>query len=266
MSTYSLGSQDPEITRLELQSDFLEAPTRLLLAGAGITSGMRVLDLGSGLGHVSRAVADLVGPEGEVVGVDADERMVREAQERTSAENVHYMHGEVGAWSDDRPFDALVGRLILFHLADPVGAVRHHLAGLRPGGRVVVLDYDIGSLRSDPPEPVTTRLGEILLEAFRAVGADPTIGARLWGILDDAGVCEVAGFGVQPYLAPRSPVGPMLLAGVLSTLAPAVVAHGIATAEELDVEHLSGRIADALSRSGSVLLPPTLAGVWGTRA
>jgi cyclopropane fatty-acyl-phospholipid synthase-like methyltransferase len=70
MATYSLGPADPEIARLEQQAELLDQATRLLLAESEVAPGMRVLDLGAGLGHVSRAVGDLVGPDGEVVGLD----------------------------------------------------------------------------------------------------------------------------------------------------------------------------------------------------
>ncbi|MGC4111702.1 MAG: methyltransferase domain-containing protein [Nocardioides sp.] len=266
MSTYALGSQDPELARLEQQAEFLETPTRVLLSLCGITPGMRVLDLGSGLGHVARAVADLVGPEGEVVGLDADERMVEEATRRTDDPRVRFVTGDALSWRDGRPFDAVVGRLILFHLPDPANVVRHHLDGVRPGGRVVVLDYDIGTIRSDPTEPLTTWLGAVLVEAFRRVGTDPTIGSRLQGILADGGVSDVQGLGIEPYVAAGSPIGPAMLGGVIRTLAPAIVAHGLATADELDVDKLPSRIAEALDASGSVLVPPALAGAWGRRA
>src|SRR5690349_22220321 len=133
-STYYLGSEDPEIARLEYQAEFLDDATRLLLRIGGIRPGMRVLDLGSGLGHVSRAVGDLVGSDGEVVGIDADPRMVEAARARTSAPHVRFAQADVLGFTDDRPFDAVVGRLILFHLPDPAAAIRHHLQALRPGG------------------------------------------------------------------------------------------------------------------------------------
>ena len=60
-SNYALGSSDEEIACLDAQSASIVAPTRLLLRAAGIGPGMRVLDLGTGLGHVARLVAELVG-------------------------------------------------------------------------------------------------------------------------------------------------------------------------------------------------------------
>ena len=58
---YSLGSDDPEIARLDLQAASFDVATRLLLRSAGIRPGMRVLDLGTGPGHVALAAAELVG-------------------------------------------------------------------------------------------------------------------------------------------------------------------------------------------------------------
>jgi ubiquinone/menaquinone biosynthesis C-methylase UbiE len=69
---YVLGSDTAEIARLDAQAESIAAPTALLLRAAGIAPGMRVLDLGTGLGAVAFAVAELVGAEGAVVGVDQD--------------------------------------------------------------------------------------------------------------------------------------------------------------------------------------------------
>ena len=56
-----------------------------MLTAAGITRGMRVLDLGSGAGDVALTLAQLVGPEGQVVGVDANEAILDTARSRVAA-------------------------------------------------------------------------------------------------------------------------------------------------------------------------------------
>lgn len=270
MTTYVLGSSSPEIARLDAQAEFLREPTRILLASAGLGPGMRVLDLGTGLGHVAAAVAELVGPQGRVVGLDNDPRMLAEAEARTAhLPQVRFVQGDVTTWTagdelgHDGGFDAVVGRLILFHLSDPVAVLRHHLGAVRPGGRVVLLDYDIGGLRAEPMDPVTERMGAVVLAAFRAAGADPTIGSRLQPILRSAGVDGVGGFGLAQFLAPDSPVGPAMLAGVVRSLAPVIVRHGLATEAELGLDTLAERSAAALRDTGSVLVPPLLVGAWG---
>ncbi|MFC4783956.1 methyltransferase domain-containing protein [Nocardioides sp. MAHUQ-72] len=266
MVTYSLGSDDAELERLDVQARFLREPTRLLLEASGIAPGMRVLDLGTGPGDVAVAVAQIVGPSGHVVGLDVDPRMLEVARSRTRhLPHVRFVQGDVTSWRHDEVFDAVVGRLILFHLPDPVGALRHHLQSVRPGGRAVVLDYDIGGLRAQPGEPLTERMAALVIAAFRAAGADPTIGSRLQVILAQSGVEDVAGLGISQYLASDDPVGPAMLSGVVRSLAPVMVAHGLATESELDLDTLAERAVEALRSAGSVLVPPTLVGAWGRR-
>ena len=160
-NAYVLGSDRRELERLDRQAAAIEAATRLLLRQSGVSPGMRVLDLGSGPGHVTHLVAELVGEQGAVVGLERDTAMLDVARERTRARgfaNVSFQEADVTTWSADEPFDAVVGRLILFHLPDPEAVVRHHLRNLRSGGLMLALDYDIGAARSEPPlELVTTR-------------------------------------------------------------------------------------------------------------
>jgi hypothetical protein len=59
--TYALGHSEHELKRLSCQGKVFEAFTRQLLIQAGIHSGMRVLDVGSGAGDSSFLVAELVG-------------------------------------------------------------------------------------------------------------------------------------------------------------------------------------------------------------
>jgi len=261
---YVLGASDQEIERLDRQSASIEPATRLLLRTAGIAPGMRVLDLGTGVGHVATLIADLVGPEGRVIGIDSNVRLLEVATGRAPTRSqLRFVEGDVRSWRDAEAFDAIVGRLILFHLADPVSVLRHHAASLRPGGMVLALDFDLGACRTEPALPLATEALGWVDSAFRSAGANPIIGARLALLLAEAGLAEVQGFGIQGYLAPGHPAGPALLAGVVRTLAPQIVATGAATAEQIDIDTFEARLAAAMQASESVLLPPTLAAAWG---
>ena len=100
---------------------------------------------------------------------------------------------------------------------------------------------------------------------FRAAGADPRIGARLGSMLRAAGYEDVAGFGVQRYLQPDERPE-RLLAGVVRSLAPQILASGIATEEELGLDTLDARLAEAVAAEGAVVLPPCVAGAWAVRS
>src|SRR5713226_8690293 len=80
--SYALGSTDAEHERLIRQATWLAAHTERLFREAGIGPGQRVLDLGSGVGDVALIAARLVGPSGEVVGIERDPRSIALAAAR----------------------------------------------------------------------------------------------------------------------------------------------------------------------------------------
>jgi SAM-dependent methyltransferase len=269
MSNYVLGSDEPEIARLDGQAAVIERATRVLLRAAGIAPGMRVLDLGCGLGHVAFIAAEVVGPEGRVIGIDASARLLAVADERRRAagiEHLRFCEGDVRTWRDEDPFDAIVGRLILSHLPDAVAVARHHMPAIRHGAGVfVAIDFDVGGARAEPQVPLVTQALEWVRGAFRRAGADPTIGTRLAMILGEAGLQEIQSYGLQEYCPPGDPRGPALLSGLVHALAPQIVDAGLATDEQLGLRTLQARIAHATEAAGAVMLPPTVVGAWGRR-
>jgi ubiquinone/menaquinone biosynthesis C-methylase UbiE len=263
---YSLGSDSEELARLDRQAAVIERPTRLLLQAAGLAPGMRVLDLGTGLGHVAMMTGEFVAPAGRVVGIDRAAEMITVARQRAQdagVTHVTFEEGDVNTWRADERFDAITARLLLFHVADPLAVARHHTNNLRPGGTFVAIDFDIGSARSEPAVPIVTEAIRWIQEAFQVAGAWPRIGARLGTILEGARLRGVTTFGVQTYIASHNPAGPGLIAGVVRSLAPLIIRHGIANAEQLSVETLERRIAEQVREADAVILPPTVAGAWG---
>src|SRR5262249_1212528 len=126
-SSYPLGSTDAEQDRLIRQAARLAPLTERFFFQAGIGPGQRVLDLGSGVGDVAMLAARLVGPSGEVVGVERDSRSIIRATARVAAaglHNVNFIQCDVHQVVSNKPFDATVGRFILMFLSDPVAALR----------------------------------------------------------------------------------------------------------------------------------------------
>jgi hypothetical protein len=101
---------------------------------------------------------------------------------------------------------------------------------------------------------------------LRHAAANPLIGSRLGPLLHDAGLTGIETFGIQRYLAPDDPSGPALISGVVNSLAPVIIAGGIATEDELGLDTLRARIAAAVRHSRAVVLPPTVVGAWGRAA
>jgi SAM-dependent methyltransferase len=226
---------------------------------------MRVLDLGSGAGDVAFAVAELVGPAGEVVGVDRSSdsvsRAIARAAERDLS-NVRFVVGDIHDRAAHGPFDAIVGRLVLMYVPDPAAVLRTQASLLRRGGVVVPIEFDLDTARALPPTPLVTQARSWLREAFTAAGIDPALGPRLWATLLDAGLRPHGMLGVQPHSGPDDPDGAALLAGIVRTALPLIERSGAATAAEVGADTLQQRIAQELATTPAVLAHPILMSAW----
>src|SRR5512142_3397577 len=105
---YLLRNDADELRRLERQGAMLRAPSLLLLRHAGIGRGMRVLDLGTAVGELAFLAAELVGPEGEVLGVDRSADALAAAREHAAARglrNVSFAQADIADWDPPGTFD-----------------------------------------------------------------------------------------------------------------------------------------------------------------
>ncbi|OBF36664.1 hypothetical protein A5724_12375 [Mycobacterium sp. ACS1612] len=265
---YVLGSDESEIARLQAQAAILAEPTAFLLQRGGIRAGMRVLDLGSGPGDVAFQVAELVGPEGSVVGVEQDPAQLAAAlqrRDRAGLENVEFREGDARIFVDDKPFDAVVCRLLLMHLPDAVDVLAHQMRNLRTGGVFVAVDYDAGGLRALPEVELYSRTRQWLMAGFRYAQADVCIGMRFPVLFHQAGYQDIGTLGLQSYSSPTNRQGAEYVAGVARAMKRAIVGSGITTEEEMELDTLGQRLGDALSDANAVITMPTVVGGWGRR-
>src|SRR5262245_61059248 len=124
---YPLGHSERELERLAVQARDLAAHTTVLFRRAGISAGHRVLDRGCGAGDVSFIAAEIVGPGGNVVGIDRSPAAVDLARERERSVgqlNLTFKVGDAAKLAIAGEFDVIVGRLVLMYLPDPVKALR----------------------------------------------------------------------------------------------------------------------------------------------
>lgn len=102
-------------------------------------AGDRVVDLGCGFGDTTQRLAELAGPEGEVLGVDVSEPFIevarREAEE-AGAENVRFAVADVQVAEFGETFEYAFSRMGIMFFANPVQALRNVREALAPGGRL----------------------------------------------------------------------------------------------------------------------------------
>lgn len=266
--TYALGHSEQELERLSRQAQVFEPFTRQLLQQAGISTGMRVLDVGCGGGDVAFLVADLVGPSGEVMGVDRATGAVQRATARAQARRVHnvkFLEGDPAEMQFDRRFDAVVGRLVLMYYSDPVDAVRKLAGHVRDEGLIVFQEFDIANCRSLPLAPTFERHVGWIKQSLNASGAQTQLGLEMYSVFLSAGLPgpsmrmdAVVGGG------PDCPAYE-LVAEVTRSLLPVMEKLKITTATDVDISSLAQRLRDEVVASKGVVLSPALIGSWSRK-
>jgi SAM-dependent methyltransferase len=264
--TYALGYSEGEFKRLESQGAFFRDLTEDLLRRGGIVSGMRVLDVGCGVGDVSLLAAELVGPSGTVLGVDRSKDAVSVAHQRAvTAEQpwVRFYATELEAFAAEEKFDAIIGRLILMYLPNPAETLRRLCRYLRPGGIVVFQEMVMPLTHSNPDGKHFHQCRDWIIETFARAGFEVDMGSKLFATFLSAGLHPpqmIAAGRVEG--GPHSPVYDWL-AGVLRSLLPIAERLGVVTAAEVEIETMAERLRnEAVQQNSSIMTPPFI-GAWG---
>jgi SAM-dependent methyltransferase len=104
--------------------------------------GQRVLDIGCGFGDTTQRIAELVGPDGEAVGVDVARRFIETATaeaEQAGVANARFIAADAQATPFDDTYDMAFSRMGTMFFANPVAALRNVRAALVPGGKLVMV-------------------------------------------------------------------------------------------------------------------------------
>jgi ubiquinone/menaquinone biosynthesis C-methylase UbiE len=104
--------------------------------------GERVLDIGCGFGDTTQRIAELVGPSGEAVGVDAAARFIESARaeaEEAGVANARFLVADVQTASLENGFDLAFSRMGTMFFANPVAAMRNVREALVLGGRLAMV-------------------------------------------------------------------------------------------------------------------------------
>jgi ubiquinone/menaquinone biosynthesis C-methylase UbiE len=246
--SYVLGGASAEHERLVRQAPIFNPLTERLFLDAGIGSGERVLDIGSGVGDVAMLAARLVGPSGAVTCIERDAGTVAVARgraKRAGLDNVSFIQGDVANVPSAGLFDVVVGRFILEYVPDPGGVVRSLAALLRPGGVMAFQSvWPLSLIQLTPHLPLRAKCAALMYRTFERAGVHLDIELVLYRIFPAAGLpspnmrIEVA-VGDEPNivrwlhdlfvtLVPRIPKAELNEIGDLDTLAARLEAERIA--------------------------------------
>jgi ubiquinone/menaquinone biosynthesis C-methylase UbiE len=268
-ANYVMGHTDHERRRLALQAAVLNPLTDAFLRRAGISAGMHVLELGCGIGEVSLIAARLVGPHGRVHCIDFDPRALEIAGGRIRSaghDHVTFEQVDVHDHAPERPYDAVIGRLILIHTPDPLPVLRKAAAVLHPGGVAAFHEGDFTCLPPGYPElPLMRRASDWIVECIRRGVPRPNMGTQMFQLMQEAG------FGVPECRAEcvmdggqHSPIYEWF-AETIRSLLPKMEALGIVTAAEVDIDTLADRMrAESVEKCG-VSMSPMMVGAFARK-
>lgn len=269
-NAYALGYSTEEERRLALQAKMFEGLTEDVLRRAGIGAGMRILDVGSGVGDVAFLAARLVGPSGSVVGIDRGEESIETARRRARSlgiENATFVAADVAEFETEQMFDAIIGRLILLYFPDPSGTLRRLSSHLRPGGVVAFQEMDMSTFLPPGSAALITRALTWVYDAFGAAGVQREMGPRLPEIFVKAGLPRPEMTAGQTVISAFDPATYAMVAGLARSLLPVMEQARIATAEEVGVDTLAERLRnEAIEKGESVAYWPRLVGAWTRKA
>lgn len=241
---YIHGFSPEEQARLTRMQDILNHRELEQLDLRGVSS---ILDVGAGLGQMTRALARAAGPGTRVVGIERDERQRAEAmrQAREAGEDalMELRPGDATdlPLTDDerKSFDLVHARFLLEHVTHPEQVVREMVSAARPGGRVVLFDDDHDLLRLWPGCPGVEQAWRAYWESYADHGCDPLVGRRLAALLSAAGCATVRTTAVFYGATIGEPLFPLVvdnLRGVLAGAADALDAAGRLPRADLESE------------------------------
>ena len=258
------AAEDPTARRFAGLEALYDPRSRRALEATGVGPGWHCLEVGAGGGSVATWLADQVGPQGSVLATDLDPRFLTALTALNRATVEVRRHDVVADPLPEAAFDLVHARLVLLHLPTAPAVLTRLTAALRPGGWLVVEDFDPTFVDrafpvTNPGDAAVVRrvfgaLGAVLEER----GAGPGWARTLHGRFAAVGLIDVT---VEGYLEIRTggSFGARVDAANLDQAGPALVAAGQLDPSDLD------RVRVLLSDPGFAYASPMMFVVRGRR-
>jgi ubiquinone/menaquinone biosynthesis C-methylase UbiE len=211
-----------------------DAQTIQHLAARGVSVGWRCLEVGGGSGSIAQWLKQQVAPGGHVLVTDIDTRFLESLSDPILEVQQHDIGSEP---LPEAAFDLAHARLVLSHLPSRERALCTIISALKPGGWIVIEDFDWSSRALDPTDITAAaefnKVQHAIWQFMTERGVDGTYGRQLWRRLRSHGLVEVDAVGRVSMYQGGSPGAELSLAAV-EQLRTALVQSGVVTEEEIE--------------------------------
>ena len=223
-------------TRMDLLARLFDAPTQRALERVGVAPGWQCLEVGGGGGSVARWLAARVGASGRVLCTDINTRIIE--SHRGGPPNLEVRVHDIA--NDPLPaasFDLVHARLVLIHVIERERVLERMVAALKPGGWLVIEDFDTASIQPDAsvnryetPLPTSEAV-----RAYLTRNQDGYFGRRLHGRFRELGLQDVYAEG-RLLMFDRRNGGNELMRVNFEQIGQDVIKAGLLTQQQLDAD------------------------------
>jgi SAM-dependent methyltransferase len=236
-----------------------DSQTKQHLAARGVRAGWRCLEVGGGSGSIARWLQQQVAPGGRVLVTDIDTRFL----ESLSGASLEVRQHDIGSEPlPEAAFDLAHVRLVLSHLPNRAQALRTMVKSLKPGGWIVIEDFDWSSRAPDPGDPRAaaeySKVHDAMDDFMISRGNDATYGRRLWGLLRAQRLVDVNAVG-QVTMYQGGSAGAELYLTALEQLSTDLVQSGLVTEQEIQ------RFRTHLANPDFAVQSTVMMAAWGRR-
>ena len=193
VSAYPPG-HDPTILRLHSVRDVQNSAPHLL---PFLKKGQAILDIGCGPGSITISLAETVGPQGKVIGIDIGEAAIAQAKrtaEEKSIKNVEFAIGNAidGLPFPDSSFDVVHAHQVLQHVSKPVSILREmRRLAKKPGGIISLSESDVGTFAWYPEMDIFKHLYHTVYPGVaKAIGVELNAGRKIHVWCQEAGITK----------------------------------------------------------------------------
>jgi SAM-dependent methyltransferase len=230
-----------------------DASTRALIRALAVGQGSRCFEVGAGGGSIAKWLGNRVGLTGLVVATDLHPCSIDRIGCKS---NVSVREYDVA--SSDPPehdFDFALARLVVAYVG--AQAIPRIAKVLRPGGTLLIEDYDWRQFHASPTAPAVQQAIELVLALMKTVGLDPSFGAELANHMNAARLAEVGTKSRTRRFRGGTPHAEFVRR-VIDVPSTHLVGTGLLTPRDLASAHRE------LSDPSTTFVGPALVASWGT--